>query len=144
MSLKAKLMLVATATSVLIGCTTDRSPSQVYHEYNSKVIDGITFDEEKTYYSKRKLQEIESKMPQYMAQMEMSREEVIKNSLKLYRDVVRCKEIKLIKETISGEVSILEYAQRDICGNTSTIQENQVVRMVKENGWKLDNVEIYL
>ena len=142
--MNAKFILLATVATVLMGCTSDKSPNQVYLEYNSKVIDGINYDEEKAYYSKRKLQEVESKFPQYMAQMKKSREEVIEFYLNFSKEVAKCKEIKLVSEIINGDTSLLEYSQRDICGNESNSAEKQVVRMVKENGWKLDSVEVSL
>jgi len=142
--MNAKFILIATVATVLMGCTSDKSPNQVYLEYNSKVIDGINYDEEKAYYSKRKLQEVESKFPQYMTQMKKSREEVIEFYLNFSREVAKCKEIKLVSENINGDISLLEYSQRDICGNESNSAEKQVVRMVMENGWKLDSVEVSL
>jgi hypothetical protein len=139
-----KLMLIATVITFLIGCTSDKSPNQFYLEYKSKVNDGINYDEEKVYYSKRKLQEVEFKFPRYIEQMKKSREEVIGFYLKFSREVAKCKEITLISETINGDKSIIEYSQKDICGNESNSLEKQVVRMVKESGWKLDSVEVSL
>jgi hypothetical protein len=116
----------------------------VYIEYNSKVIGGIDYDEEKAYYSKRKQQEVELKVPQYMEQMKKSREEVIEFYVNFSRAVAKCKELTLVSEVINGNTSILEYSQKDICGNESTSKEKQVIYMVEENGWKLDRVEISL
>ncbi len=139
-----KLMLFAIVTSVLTGCLPHKSPNQVYIEYNSKVIGGIDYDEEKAYYSKRKQQEVELKVPQYMEQMKKSREEVIEFYVNFSRAVAKCKELTLVSEVINGNTSILEYSQKDICGNESTSKEKQVIYMVEENGWKLDRVEISL
>ena len=129
---------------LLIGCSSEKSPSQVYNEYNSKVIEGISFDNDKAYYSKRKQDEVESKFPQYMKKMEKSREEVIEFYLSFSREVAKCKELILVKEVMNGDLAILEYSQKDICGNESTTQGKQMIRMVNEDGWKIDDVEISL
>ena len=129
---------------LLIGCSSEKSPSQVYNEYNSKVIEGISFDDDKAYYSKRKQDEVESKFPQYMKKMEKSREEVIEFYLSFSREVAKCKELILVKEVMNGDLAILEYSQKDICGNESVSQEKQLIRMVNEDGWKIDDIEISL
>lgn len=68
---------VSLISSVMSGCSLERSPSQVYDEYTSKVITGISYHEDQAYYSERKREEVESKIPQYMKQMDKSRDEVI-------------------------------------------------------------------
>lgn len=130
--------------SVLSGCSLERSPSQVYDEYNSKVITGISYHEDQAYYSERKQEEVESKIPQYMKQMDKSREEVIEFYLGFSREAAKCKEIKLVKERIEAGIAFLEYSQIDVCGNEATSQEKQIIRMVKEDGWKIDDIEIDL
>ncbi len=140
----AKLLLFAIVPVFLIECSAEKSPSQVYNEYNSKVIDGIGYDEDKAYYSKRKQEEVESKFPQYMGQMNKSRDEVIELYLSFSREVAKCKEITLVNEVIEGDTALLEYSQKDICGNESASPEKQVIKMVKEGAWKIDDVEISL
>lgn len=127
---------------VLSACTPDKPPSQIYEEYNSKVIKGIGFDDEKAYFTKSKQEEVESKMPQYMATMNKNREEVIKVYLNFSRELAKCKDIALVREEITGNTAMLEYSQKDICGNETTSQEKQSVRMVNENGWKIDDVVV--
>ena len=140
----AKLLSLTLVILFLGGCSAEKSPSQVYNEYNSKVINGIGYDEDKAYYSKRKQEEVESQLPQYMEQMNKSRDEVIELYLSFSREVAKCKEITLVKEVIEGDTALLEYSQKDICGNESPSPEKQDVRMVKEGGWKIDDVEISL
>ena len=130
--------------SLLFSCSLEKSPSQVYIEYNSRVIAGLSFDDEKVYFSKRKQQEVESKMPQYMKQMTKSRNEVIAVYLEFSKSLAKCKEISLVSEVIETKKASLEFSQKDICGNESTSTEKQVVKMVKEGGWKIDDVVISL
>ncbi len=137
-----KTYLFSLSLVVLTACTPDKPPSQIYEEYNAKVIQGIDFDDEKTYFTKRKQEEVEAKMPQYMASMNKTREEVIKVYLAFSRGLAKCKEIALLKEEITGNTATLEYAQKDICGNESTSQEKQSIRMINEDGWKIDDVVV--
>ncbi|MBV1909791.1 MAG: hypothetical protein KUG78_10755 [Kangiellaceae bacterium] len=130
--------------SLLFSCSVEKSPSQVYIEYNSRVIAGLSFDDEKVYFSKRKQQKVESKMPQYMKQMTKSRNEVIAVYLEFSKSLAKCKEISLVSEVIETKKASLEFSQKDICGNESTSTEKQVVKMVKEGGWKIDDVVISL
>jgi len=126
------------------GCSADKTASQTYNEYNSKVISGLEFDDEKAYFTKRKVNEVESKFPQYMKKMEKSREEVIEFYSKFSREHAKCKELTLVRENINGNLANLEYSQNDICGNQSSTQEKQLIRMINEDGWKIDDIEISL
>jgi len=116
----------------------------VYDEYNSKVLNGINFNDDKAYYSKRKRDEVESKFPEYMKKMDKSREEVIEFYLNFSRELAKCKELKLVSEVIHGEEAILKYLQKDICGNAADTEERQLIRMINEGGWKIDDIEISL
>lgn len=126
------------------GCSADKTASRTYNEYNSKVISGLEFDDEKAYFTKRKVNEVESKFPQYMKKMEKSREEVIEFYSKFSREHAKCKELTLVRENINGNLANLEYSQNDICGNQSSTQEKQLIRMINEDGWKIDGIEISL
>jgi hypothetical protein len=129
---------------LLLACSSEKSPGQVYEEYNSRVIQGINYDDDMTYYTKRKQEEVESKIPQYMETMEKSRDEVIKVYIEVSRELAKCKEIILVKEIVDFNTAVLEYSQKDICGNESTSQEKQSIRMINEGGWKIDDIEISL
>jgi len=137
-----KPLSLALFVFLLFGCSTEKSPSLVYIEYNSKIIVGISFDDENDYFSKRKQQEVELKMPQYMKQMNKSRDEVIAIYLEFSKGLAKCKEISLVSEIIETNKASLEFSQKDICGNESTSTAKQLVKMVKEGGWKIDNVVI--
>ena len=139
-----KSLSSALLATLLFGCSVEKSPSQIYIEYNSRVIAGISYDDENVYFSKRKQLEVESKMPLYMKQMNKSRDEVIAVYLEFSKGLAKCKEISLLSEAIATETASLEFSQRDVCGNESTSTEKQVIKMVKEGGWKIDDVVISL
>ena len=137
-----KLLSLCGIFVLLLACSPEKSPGQIYEEYNSRVIQGINFDDDKAYYTKRKQVEVESKIPQYMETMEKSRDEVIRVYLEFSRELAKCKEIILVKEVVDHNTAVLEYSQEDICGNESTSQEKQSIRMINEGGWKIDDIEI--
>ncbi len=139
-----RILWLSIVAAVLIGCSEGKSPSQVYDEYNSRVINGISYADDKAYYSTRKQEEIASSFPRYMQQMDKTRDEVIAFYLTFAQEVAKCKRISLVHEVITGDVADLEYSQKDICGNESTTQEKQKIRMIKEDGWKIDDIEISL
>ena len=139
-----KFLLLISLTLLAMGCAREKSPSQVFSEYNAKVIEGIDYEADKAYYSKRKQADVESKLPQYMERMSKSREEAIRFYLDFSRSVAKCKEIHLVNEAIEGNTARLEYSQKDVCGNESTSPEKQTVKMIKEDGWKIDDIEISL
>lgn len=135
-------LLTSVSLFVLSACAPDKSPSEIYEQYNSQVVQGISFDDDKVYYTKRKQQEVESKFPQYMESMKKSRKEVIQAYLEFSQELAKCKKIELAKEIIDGNAATLEYLQTDICGNESNSEEKQTVEMIYESGWKIDDVVI--
>lgn len=137
-------LVSALLLSTLAACSTEPTPSQVYAEYTAKVIEGISYADDMRYYSQRKQQEVEARMPDYMKQMKKTREEAIQVYLDFSREVAKCKEITLQREAIEDNTAVLVYSQTDICGNASTGAEKQTVKMIREAGWKIDEVEISL
>lgn len=71
-------LIFLSCLTMFSGCQESGSPSSIYEEYNARVIEGISFEEAKKYFSKSKLAEVEASFPRYMAQMKKSKEEVIK------------------------------------------------------------------
>lgn len=116
------------------------SPSEVYEKYNQHVINGMTFEEEKHYFTKQKQLEVERKIPLYMAQMNKSKEEVIAFYLRFTQNLAKCKHIKLTEQNTSGDEAVLIYQQTDTCGNQSTQTEKQTIKLKYENGWKIDDI----
>ncbi|HET6397708.1 MAG TPA: hypothetical protein VFF91_12845 [Pseudoxanthomonas sp.] len=130
---------------IIVGCQKEESPSTFYERYNQKVVSGIsTLEDDARFYSSRKRKEVESRIPAFMKKTNKTREEAIRFYLDFSQAVAKCKKIELVEEVIDGEVAHLTYNQEDVCGNTSPIQETQKVRLVNENGWKIDEVEISL
>lgn len=136
--------IVPLAILLLGACSSPKAPSVVYEEYNQQIIAGMAFEEEVTYFTKRKQQEVEAQFPPLMDRTNRTRDEVIELYQTISRELAKCKQISLAEEQIEGNTAYLVYDQRDICGNASESNEKHSVRMVDEGGWKIDDVEIAL
>ena len=140
---KLKLMGALIGVSLIAGCNSSQTPHETYTEYNNKVISGISYEEDKAYHSIDKQLEVESMFPRYMTQMKKSREEVIALYLDVTQRVAQCKEVSLVSETIEDNKASLEYQLRDTCSDAVPLQK-QLVRMVNEDGWKINHDETIL
>ncbi len=142
-----KHALFVTLLGSIVACQQQEglSPHAFYTDYTQKTITGkLSFEEDATHFSNRKRSELEPKMLAMMTSSGKTREELTRIYLDFSRGVAKCKKIELESESINGNVATLVYKQTDICGNKSATQELQKVRLVNEDGWKIDNVEISL
>ena len=125
---------VAVAFGIIGACSTaDESPGEVFHEYRRQVAVGLTIEEKMPFFSSRKKQEIESRIaakdptvsPEWDA---------------LEGNMIRCTEIKLTGESISTDVASLTYDVTSICEEHAGDRAKLRVRIVNENGWKIDEM----
>lgn len=98
---------VAGCGIVLAACSSANSsstvkPSIIYEQYNEKVIRGISYEEEKSYYTESRQADMEQKIPQYMQQMKKSREQVIQMYQQVFQSAARCKKNHLSQERIKA------------------------------------------
>lgn len=129
----------------LAGCDNSQDPNAFYTAYYKKSAEGIaTLDEDAKHFSARKRDEVEQKFPAMMQGMNKSWEEVAQIYLQMSKAVAKCKNIELESEKTVGDIAVLVYRQTDVCGNVSQGPEKQKIRLVKEGGWKIDQVEIGL
>jgi wyosine [tRNA(Phe)-imidazoG37] synthetase (radical SAM superfamily) len=124
---KFKLLSLSLILFLLLACSSEKAPSQTYEEYNSRIIHGINYDDDKAYYTKRKQDEVETKIPQYMETMKKSRDEVFKVYLDFSKELAKRKAITLVKEVVARTTAVLKYSQTDSCGKESTSQEKQTL-----------------
>jgi len=77
-----------------------------------------------------------------MKQWNKTKEEVIDIFLDFSQSMLKCKKITLLNESINGKTAILTYTQTDICSNSS--DQKQTVKLINENGWKIESIEFDL
>lgn len=132
---------------VPLGAAAEKSPAEVYAEYNARVVRGISFADDASYYSTRKRAEVEGKFPLQMKQMNKSRDEVIAIYLQFSRELAKCQVLSLATQRlVAREAAVyLEYAVSDRCAKAPAAGQRHKIKMVKEGGgWKIDSVEIAL
>lgn len=127
-------------TLLLVGCAEPESPSEFYERYNQKVIDGLSFAEDAAHFSARKRAQVEARL----AAAEQGREQLIAAYLQFSREVARCKTLHLQSQQLQEQRAELLYTQTDSCGNAAAEPEKHRVKLVWEDGWKIDEVEIAL
>ncbi|WP_266003662.1 hypothetical protein [Paucibacter sp. PLA-PC-4] len=142
-------LALALALAPLSAGAAEKSPADVYAEYNARVARGISFADDAAYYSTRKRTEVEAKIPQQMRQMNKSRDEVIAIYLQFSRELAKCQVLSLAAQRLVAreEAAYLEYSVTESCAKAraASAQQRQKVKMVKEGGgWKIDSVEIAL
>lgn len=136
-----KTRAITLVTFILFcGYAKAESPSQVYEEYNQKKITGLAFAEDVEYHTARSRKEVEAKTLDLMEKTNRSREKVIELYVSFSQTLAKCKEISLVEERIEGDEAFLIYEQKDICGNTSSTPGTTKVKLINENGWKIDEV----
>lgn len=139
-----KKVLAASLMMVLVGCGQAPSPDSIYQQYNAKVVSGISFEEEKTFYTVSKVAAVDAMIPNYMKQMKKSEQEVIEFYLHFSQSMAKCKKITLDEEKITADKAELVYSLTDSCGNDPKPGEKKTVKMINEDGWKIDSVTIGL
>ncbi|WKE64260.1 hypothetical protein PVT67_11215 [Gallaecimonas kandeliae] len=137
----ALLFLALAATA----CQQQESPDDFYRGYNQKVIAGMaSLEEDAAYYSARKRQEMAAHLEAFMAQSHKTKAQAIAFYLDFSHAVAKCKKITLVSQQQDGDVANLTYNQQDVCGNPTAVPETQKVRLVREDGWKIDDISLSL
>lgn len=140
-------LALAWALAPLAASAAEKSPAEVYAEYNARVVRGISFADDAAYYSTRKRAEVEGKFPLQMKQMNKSRDEVIAIYLQFSRELAKCQVLSLATQRLEAReaAAYLEYAVADRCAKAPAAPQRHKIKMVKEGGgWKIDSVEIAL
>ncbi|MCP5326011.1 MAG: hypothetical protein H7A09_06760 [Oceanospirillaceae bacterium] len=143
--LMAPAFLCLCLAGLLTACQkTEESPAQIYLRYHQAEIEGLDFARETLFFSAHKQAEVEKSLQAMMQQMQKDRESVIALTQAFSKSVAKCREITLQSEEINGRFAIVVFAQKDICGSELTGDEKQIIHFVKENGWKIDDIEIQI
>lgn len=139
-----KLFTLLFIVIFISACGETTNPAQVYEEYNEKVKQGLSFELEKLYFTKKKNKEVDEQIEVYMKSMNKTEKEVIEFYSKFSKSVAKCSEIKLLNQNITKEFTELIYELEDLCNENSNGKGLLKVRMVEENGWKIDEIKIEL
>lgn len=140
----ASMMIVLSPVMVSAQEQMPDDPATVYETYHAHVLKGLSFEKERTFFSKRKVSTLDQKIADMMERTGKTEQEVIE----LYQSVstasAKCRDITLENKEISGDTAFLTYAQNDKCDPDNS-PGPQKVKMVLENGtWKIDEIVIDL
>lgn len=141
-----KLWIILGVISLtLVGCERspeprNATPDETYREYYQRVIKGINYEDGKRYHSKAFTQKLETRIKTAQQSSSNSYENFMTIYFKRQQSSAKCNEITLVSERIDGEVVELVYNNESTCENNKIVDTDEIIRMVNEDGWKIDDI----
>jgi hypothetical protein len=121
-----------------------QSPVDFYLYYHARSAAGMSFEEDVSFHSSRAIADVERKVESMMERSGKSRDELEALYLELFQGMAQCTALTLTDERIEGNMAYLEFDTENTCPSEQSDISKHRVRLVKEEGWKLDEVEIVL
>lgn len=116
------------------------TPDETYREYYRLVTEGIGHEDGKYYHSKAFTQKFENQIKAAQKNNPKSYEDFMTIYFKRQQSSANCNSITLDSETIDAEVAELVYKNVSTCANNRIINTDNLISMVYEGGWKIDNI----
>ena len=131
------LVVVSVGFGLIAACSTaDQSLDDIYREYHRQAAKGLSIEEERAFLSSRKNKEMASEREAMDAS---TRAQIAP----LVVDLFRCTGLKLVDESVNTDTALLTYEVVGICESTAGDTGKLSVRLVMENGWKIDDIKYY-
>jgi hypothetical protein len=128
------IIVVVVGFGLIVACSTaDQSPDDMYQEYHRQVATGLSIEEERAFLSSRKNKEMASERKAMDAS-------TLAQIAPLVVDTFRCMGLKLVDESVNTDTAFLTYEVVGICESTAGDTGKLSVRLVMENGWKIDHI----
>lgn len=121
-----------------------QSPVDFYLHYHARSAAGMSFEEDVSFHSSRAIADVEGKVESMMERTGKSRDELEALYLELSQGGAQCTALMLTDERIEGNTAYLEFDTENTCPSVQSDISKHRVKLVKEDGWKLDEVEIVL
>lgn len=134
-------LLAFCAALQLVACSAGDTPQAAYAAYNRGIVDGISYEQEASWYSARNREVVEARIDALMERTNRSRDEVLAYYLSFTREYARCVDIELIQANVEGAQAELLYRQTNHCDSSEAMPQRKV-QMIDENGWKIDQMEL--
>lgn len=117
---------------------------KLFNEYDAKMKTGLSFEEQQTYFTARKNEEVRENLKQYSTQMKKSVEEVTRIMLTVAQRMANCEKTTFVSEKVEKDKATLIFDVEDSCGEEGAATDllKQTVLMVQEDGWKIDTIDI--
>ena len=129
---------IGTSTAAAI-----QSPVDFYLYYHERSAAGMSFEEDVSFHSSRAIADIERKVEAMMQRTGKSRDELEALYLELFQGAAQCTALALAGERTEGNTAYLEFDTENTCPSDESDVKHRV-KLVKEDGWKVDEVEIVL
>ncbi len=130
------LVAAVAGFGLIVACSSaDQSPDDIYQEYHRQAATGLSIEEERAFLSSRKNKEMASEMEAMDA---ATRAQIAP----LVIDMFRCMGLKLVDESVNTDTAFLTYEVVGICESTAGDTGKLSVRLVMENGWKIDQIHL--
>lgn len=140
-----RTMIALAVMAALCACAPPpQSPSEVYLEYQTRSAEGITLDEDMSYWSSAKVAALDDKITSLATRMGKSREEAIEFYLDFSRKTAACSAFEVLEERVEEKDAYLVLESQDVCQPDLVDPSTHKVKLVFEKGWKIDEVEIVL
>jgi UDP-3-O-[3-hydroxymyristoyl] glucosamine N-acyltransferase len=147
--MKTYLSMALVSIFLLSGCSqpTDviddtASADAFYQSYLAHVRKGITFEQDKKYWTQAQLAEASSMITSFMEASGKTKSEVVDIYLDTSLKMAECLRLTLEEEQVVGPQTTLIYQATDSCSNNQTISQKVVI--MQEDGWKLSLVETFI
>lgn len=119
-----------------------RTPKETFRDYNLALKAGADYETQAIFFTERKLAEANASVVQYMMATRRSREDVMSIMMRVEHETAKCMELSLKSKEQSEDKVVLIYRQYDTCRDQPS--GTQKIRLVQENGWKIDDITIAL
>lgn len=142
--MKIKLTILRLAVFAIAGCSqsspvNSMTPDETFRAYNQLVIEGISFEDTKKYHSKAFVAKVEKQIETMQKTNDNSFEAFITLYLHGQMAVAKCAEYTLVSEEVEETTAYLVYDRKDICNGDKVTLGGDKIRLIFENGWKIDD-----
>ena len=77
-----------------------------------------------------------------MNDLNLSREQIFEKYLPVFRNFAKCKNLEFLESEVTGNSAILYYKSTDDCQKDKINIKKEIIYMVNEDGWKIDDNDI--
>lgn len=135
-----RFFVLLVVASFLGGCS--ESPAEAHRKIIEHEATVETYEALKASYSDRKRQAMDEAVSAAMQKGRNSEKQIQEMSLKMFHKFATCKKLMLLSEEVSGNSAVLTYRSSDTCFSEEPNVNQEIVYMVNEGGWKIDEIEI--
>ena len=140
-----KFIILGAIALTLVGCGNSpepisMTPDETYREYHQQVSEGISVENGKRYHSKAFTLKLDAQIKTAQQRKSNSYEDFMKVYFERQQSSAKCNAMTLASETINGKTAELVYHSKSTCDWNKVVDTDGKIRMVYEDGWKVDDI----